>query len=294
MRNSIMPDSSEVIRYDEPGIPLYIAGGVLSGYPDMRYACHWHEDFEFIRILEGGMYYSIDGKRITLEQGDCLFVNAKKLHYGFDISRKECLFTCILIHPALLCANPTVFKDLIDPIASCEELPYLVFSKDEPEYEAVSEALDEVWRLKQFRQEGYELLAISQLLKLIPPILRRARAVEDKGSLIRRDPRLYAQKQMVAYIAQNYMLEISLEDIASSANVSVSTCCRIFKAYIHQTPIEFLNSYRLKVCAGLLEDTDQSITQIATSCGFNHTSYFSEIFLKNYGCTPSQYRKMHQ
>ena len=38
----LMPDSSEIVRYEDPAIPIYIEGGMLSSYPDMRAECHWH------------------------------------------------------------------------------------------------------------------------------------------------------------------------------------------------------------------------------------------------------------
>lgn len=40
----VMQDASEIVRYDEVGIPLYIREGLLSSYPDHRALCHWHED----------------------------------------------------------------------------------------------------------------------------------------------------------------------------------------------------------------------------------------------------------
>ena len=53
----MMPDGSEIIHYDNPGIPLYIQTGELSSYPNKRALCHWHEDIEIIRILQGSMNY---------------------------------------------------------------------------------------------------------------------------------------------------------------------------------------------------------------------------------------------
>lgn len=49
-------------------------------------------------------------------------------------------------------------------------------------------------------------------------------------------------KQMVSYIYQNYREIISLDDIASAGNVSVSKCCILFKKYLQQFPIDFVNS----------------------------------------------------
>ena len=290
----IMPDASEVIHYDQAGIPLYIRGGRLSLYPEMKAECHWHEDLEFIRVLEGRMDYSIDGKRVILEEGDLLFVNSKHLHYGYDHLRNECLFICILFHPCLAGPTPAMFKEYMEPVIGCEALPYLHLKPSDKDYPAVLQALDGAWNQKQFGGDAYQLLAFGQLLKIMPILLKRAKQLNLQEISIRQDPKLYAQKQMVAYIAQNYMMDLSLEDIAGAANVSVSTCCRIFKNYIHQSPIEFLNSYRLKISCNLLTETSQSITEIATTCGFNHTSYFSEIFLRYYGCTPTQYRKLNQ
>ena len=43
----VMQDASEIVRYDEVGIPLYIREGLLSSYPDHRALCHWHEDIEW-------------------------------------------------------------------------------------------------------------------------------------------------------------------------------------------------------------------------------------------------------
>lgn len=101
----LMHDASEIVHYDTAGIPLYIRTGSLDHYPDKRALCHWHEDIEFIRILKGRMNYSINGKKILLNENDCLMVNAKQMHYGYSQNQQNCIFICILIHPGLLTAN---------------------------------------------------------------------------------------------------------------------------------------------------------------------------------------------
>lgn len=49
----IMRDASEIVRYDEVGIPLSIREGLLSAYPNHRALCHWHEDIEWVYIRSG-------------------------------------------------------------------------------------------------------------------------------------------------------------------------------------------------------------------------------------------------
>ena len=57
----IMRDASEIVRYDEVGIPLSIREGLLSAYPNHRALCHWHEDIEWVYIRSGQMNYYMNG-----------------------------------------------------------------------------------------------------------------------------------------------------------------------------------------------------------------------------------------
>ena len=55
----VMQDASEIVRYDEVGIPLYIREGLLSSYPDHRALCHWHEDIEWVLLADFGWLIAI-------------------------------------------------------------------------------------------------------------------------------------------------------------------------------------------------------------------------------------------
>ena len=97
--------------------------------------------------------------------------------------------------------------------------------------------------------------------------------------------------KMTSYIYKNYADKISLRDIAEYGNVSISKCSRMFNLYTKHSPIDFLNLYRLEIASNLLRSTEQSISQISSSCGFDQQSYFNRMFKKEYGCTPLAYRK---
>ena len=100
IRTELMPDFSEVIPYDRTGIPLYVRVAHLSSYYDMCAPCHWHDDIEWIYIINGKMRYYVNGKRITLNEGDSLMVNARQMHYGYACEQQDCYFVCILFHPS--------------------------------------------------------------------------------------------------------------------------------------------------------------------------------------------------
>ncbi|MDO5540745.1 MAG: AraC family transcriptional regulator [Eubacteriales bacterium] len=287
-----MQDASEIIHYDQADIPLYIQGRVLSKYPDMKALCHWHEDIEIIYIQKGEMRYNINGKSILLQEKDCLIVNSRQLHYGYSNLHHECHFICILFHPGLLSANKKIYNDYVRPFTECETIEYILYTPQISDYDHVASLVNQIYLLKGRPEDGYELEIISTLYRLWKIFFNLYRPVLNKNSAPGYND-IALQKKMVAYIYEHYQNSLTLDEISASANVSRSKCCKIFKKYLQQSPIDFTNEYRLKVSCHLLANTRSSIAQIAISCGFNHLSYFSKIFLHKYGCTPTEYRKQH-
>ena len=84
----VMNDSSEIIFYNTPELPVKIIRPKLSDYPNKRVICHWHEDIEMLYIISGEMNYEINGKTVRLSEKSVLFVNARQLHYGFSVDGK--------------------------------------------------------------------------------------------------------------------------------------------------------------------------------------------------------------
>lgn len=279
-------DNSEIIAYDETGIPIYVKEGYLSTYPDFRALCHWHEDMEFIYVLEGEMDYYVNGKSISLKKDTAIMVNSSRLHYGYSNCKRECHFYCVILHPSLITTNKKLYRKFIEPVTQNYELDYLLF--DSPDETAA--ILKKILQLKTDPSPTYELDVISLFHLLWNQIYNRA-ITQYACPRENADADLTAQRQMVSYIYQNYSANISLEDIAAAGQVCRSKCCQIFKKYVGQSPMDFVNSYRLECSQHLLSTTSLSITEIGTTCGFNHLSYFSKQFQQKYGCTPRNYRK---
>ena len=62
LSTKVMPDNSEIIPYDEAGIPLYVQYKYLSAYLNSRALCHWHEDMEFSYVKKGEWITMLTGK----------------------------------------------------------------------------------------------------------------------------------------------------------------------------------------------------------------------------------------
>ena len=98
--------------------------GQLSRYPDFRAVSHWHDDLEFILILEGQMFYDVNGQKISLQAGEGIFVNSRCFHYGYSDAHTECLFICILLSPQLLSVNTYFVEKCLNPLIQNIHFPY--------------------------------------------------------------------------------------------------------------------------------------------------------------------------
>lgn len=289
----MMNDASEIVHYDRPDIPIYIKHDNLDEYTDKRALCHWHEDIEIIYVTEGGMNYQVNKRTIPLKEKDCILINSRQLHYGFSRPGHGCRFICILFHPKLLSGVRGLYESYVAPFTEQCGPEYLHYGLEHTEAAVIRKAAAEILSLKETKETAYELEILSILCRLWRAVLRLyepaavPKDLPDNSSLV-------LQRKMVSFIYEHYREALTLEEIAASANISRSKCCLIFKQYLQQSPIGYLNKYRLELSRYLLANTSSGVTDIALSCGFNHSSYFSKLFLREYHCTPTEHRKQNQ
>ena len=93
------------------------------------------------------------------------------------------------------------------------------------------------------------------------------------------------------YFNDNYNTEINVKEYASSRGMSVSWFIRNFKQYTNTTPMQYIVSIRVSNAQILLETSNYNITEIGNIVGYDNPLYFSRIFKKQKGTSPSEYRK---
>ena len=93
------------------------------------------------------------------------------------------------------------------------------------------------------------------------------------------------------YVKANFMEEISLEQVADIASMTIPSFCRYFKKITNKTFTQFVNEYRLVHASKLLAEQPLSITEVCFECGFNNFSHFTKRFKAFTGQNPSEYRK---
>ena len=92
-------------------------------------------------------------------------------------------------------------------------------------------------------------------------------------------------------INSNLEKEISIEEFASKVNLNRTTLQKVFKEMYGLTVNEYRTKARLQLAKNLLVSTDLSITEIAGRCGYANASKFSEVFKRNEGVLPKDWRK---
>ena len=92
-------------------------------------------------------------------------------------------------------------------------------------------------------------------------------------------------------INSNLEREISIEELAAKVNLNRTTLQKVFKEMYGLTVNEYRTKARLQLAKNLLVSTDLSITEIAGRCGYTNASKFSEVFKKNEGVLPKDWRK---
>lgn len=95
---------------------------------------------------------------------------------------------------------------------------------------------------------------------------------------------------IIAYLANNFHLEISLRDLAVRHHVSESHLSRIFKEFTGLNFSDYVARLRIRKAQRLLEVPGARVHEVAHAVGYRDARYFSQVFRRQTGLTPTEYR----
>ncbi len=101
----------------------------------------------------------------------------------------------------------------------------------------------------------------------------------------------YLVKQAMEYIENNVSKDISLNEISEMLNISSYYFSKLFKEETNEGFVEYLTRRRVEVAKEMLKDPARSIKEVGSSCGYSDPNYFSRIFKKATGMTPTEYKE---
>jgi len=94
-----------------------------------------------------------------------------------------------------------------------------------------------------------------------------------------------------AYMKEHLCDMIGLDDISHGCSMSVSKLSTLFRQYKGCSPMAHFNYLRIEEAKRLIETTSMNMTEISDKLGFGSSQYFSKVFKKNAGVTPTEYAK---
>jgi AraC-like DNA-binding protein/nitrogen-specific signal transduction histidine kinase len=120
--------------------------------------------------------------------------------------------------------------------------------------------------------------------------------IRDVLELKRRSGTMSQQyvRKAISYIHTHYAEPLTRTHIAAHVGIHENYLTDCFHAEVGLTPIAYLNRFRIRQAGELLQSTMMNVTEIAQSVGFSDSGYFSRVFQRELGVSPSVYRRQHK
>jgi len=228
---------------------------------------HYHDAYELYYLEAGSREYFVEDKLFSVSAGEFVLIPPGKLH---RTGGAHCVRTLVQFT-----------RDFLEKIFTVR----------------VAEQLTECFCHVKIQPGAYQQRC-QQLLKQLAEAAGETEFALPLAMLLQTlskcgDPEIqYDQASaIVAYINQNFATIENIDQIATVFYISKYHLCRVFKRAMQVTVIDYLNQVRLKNAAQLLTDTNKDIAEIAGQCGYHAVSYFSNLFKRSFGFSPSEYRK---
>ncbi len=243
-----------------------------------------HRMMEIFLVLRGGILLQCGQRRQWLHAGDVGVVNCNEPHRSLRFL-DDTAHELIQIDVAALFAglDRNIFARDIQPLIHGERtLPNYLTGHAE-----LAHCFGQLAEEADARRPGYELAitgwaftAMSALLRLCPPPADRPR-----DSQSRRRNRQYTE-HILRYVEEHCHTGIHLPELARALHITEPHLCRVFRAETGSSVIQYANLVRCHRAKLLLEG-GASVTEAAGQLGFADSNYFSRLFKREMGVSPS-------
>ena len=281
----------EKLQGYDPGFPYTAIDCRFDGYSGPCVDWHWHATLEINVCVSGVLKTSTQRGEYIVREGDAVLVNANVLHRNEAYEGAPGVrVQTHMFDRSLVAAAELPQRRYVAPVVECTLLDALPLFRENAEHRAVLEALDRAFEAASEEKDGYELEICGLLNRAWQGVYAQALPVIGARQPL---PRMETArlKQMLGFIREHYAEDISPVDIAAAAGVCERECFRCFKQELGTTPLSSLTDFRVRKAAELLRETDRSVTDIASACGFATSSYFGKVFRRRMNLSPLAYRR---
>ena len=250
------------------------------------YPVHKHSCLEITIPIEKSYTYIFDDRTIVLNEKEILLVPPDMLH---KIAGTKSGIRFIYLF------NIDFLKGFFDYEEFMKILnePLLITSETHPDvYNLILERFMEINDLYFFYSTTVKEIAIfSKLMDIFGMLMKKDYSDSLSAPHNDKQREVYIKfKSLAEWLAMHSSENVSMDEAANHVGYSKFHFARLFEDYTGMTFNDYQTTLKLKEVERQLSDTDNQISDIALSCGFNNLTSLSRCFKKQYGCSPSQFR----
>ena len=254
---------------------LYISSAKFGG--DWHSVPHTHTCSELFYVIDGEGRFLIENQTYSVSANDLVIVNPNIPHTEVSFNASPLKYIVLGIEGLELTSmspedntnfciiNLKSIKDII--LHHLQNMLSEIEHKDTG-YDVVCQDLMEIIIVLLGRQTNFSTM--------LTPIPKKTNALCSSTK---------------RYIDTHYQDKLTLEQLADISHVNKYYLAHAFTKEYGISPINYLISKRISEAEHLLKTTDFSLSLISNTTGFSSSSYFTQIFKKQNGCTPSEFRK---
>ncbi len=272
---------------NDDSFPLFIQ----FGRHDIPLFAHGHEDFyELVTVLDGSAEHVVDGERSVIGKGD-VFVIGGGISHGFD-APKDLRICNIMYRPEMLFPWDSDIRELPGFHALFLLEPYLNSTQHfQSRLRLTPAELSQVLPLINAAEAEYTSNRSGRNTMVLSLVRQLAVVLSRLYDCPAKSREISGIADAAAFMETDFADNISISDVIGRSHYSQRHFIRLFSAAYGMTPQRYLLDVRIRRACAMLRDSVLPVTEIALRCGFGDPNYFSRIFRKYTGNSPSEYRK---
>ena len=281
-------------------LPLYIFAEtddfpffIQYGFHDKECEMHGHLDFsELVIVMEGHATHVVENEQYPISKGD-VFVLDQYTHHRY-IEAEDFRICNIMFRPEVMFENiyhirqNTGFQALfvLEPYYAQKHQFCSRLHLNVDDYSTIRKLIAEIMLEHTDKHDGWQTIVYAKFIQLCVMLSRLYQSydAEEHNSI-------FKLAAAVAYIEKNFCSDISVTELAQISGYSERQFSRLFKSAFSTPPNTYITNLRIQKAQQLLKNSSQSIGEISWSCGYDDQNYFSRIFKKTVGLTPTEYKR---
>ena len=240
----------------------------------------------FVFVIDGNATFDIEGTISEVSLGDLLIIPAETWYSA--ITKDTCEFFFFHFSGKIDKVDTmSAFGTINNSFSFClqklehERIYFNLKTGNKDVFNKVYTSIINCMEYRSYSTQSGRLLfdaEFSKIMFLLAEIAEQSR--NNKSAVV---------KKMIIYIKENLTKPLSLSEISSECSVSAPYASRIFKKYMNMTVTEYINNEKLYYACELILNTSMNISEIADYLGYSDVFYFSKLFKKKFGISPSRY-----